>query len=61
MGDHFRKHDPNEERAVKFRRDMKLLMGKYGESHNSLIKSESQRLITEFVAKLTEPSIEHGF
>ena len=48
---------------MKFRRDMKLLMSKYRELHNSVIKAESQRLITEFVAKLTEPSpsIEHGF
>lgn len=63
LGDHFRKHDPNEERAAKFQRDVKLLMGNYRELHNSLIKTGSQRLITEFVTKITEPSppVEHEF
>lgn len=63
LGDHFRKHDSNEERTAKFQRELKLLMGSYRELHNSLKKTGSQRLITEFVTKITEPSpaTEHDF
>lgn len=63
LGDHFRKHDSNEERAAKFQRELKLLMGSYRELHNSLIKTGSQRLIPEFVTRIIEPlpATEHDF
>ncbi|CAK9810826.1 hypothetical protein ANTPLA_LOCUS6689 [Anthophora plagiata] len=56
LGNHFVKHDPNEERAEKFQRDLKSLMSSYRELYNGLAKTQTQRLITEFVLKSTETS-----
>ncbi|GFT42767.1 tigger transposable element-derived protein 1 [Nephila pilipes] len=56
LGNHFVKHDPNEERAGKFQRDLESLMSFYRELYNGLAKIQTQRLITEFVLKPNEPS-----
>lgn len=56
LSDHFGKHDDIEERAGKFKRDVKLLMGNYQELYNSLIKPGTQQLITQFLTKTTAPS-----
>ena len=62
LSDHFRRHDPIEERAGKFQRDVKLIMGNYRELYNGLIKTGTQKLMTEFVTKITETSapLEHA-
>ncbi|GFY71077.1 tigger transposable element-derived protein 1 [Trichonephila inaurata madagascariensis] len=56
LDNHFVKHDPNEERAGNFHRDLKSLMSSYREIYNGLAKTQTQRLITEFVLKSTETS-----
>lgn len=56
LSDHFGKHDPIEERARKFQRDVKLLMGNYRELHNSIIKPRPQQLITEFLTRTAKTS-----
>lgn len=56
LGNHFVKHDFNEERAGKYQRDLKSLMSFNRELYNGLAKTQTQRLITEFVLQSIETS-----
>lgn len=56
LGNHFEQHDPDNERAAKFQRELKLLMSSYRELYNGLSRNQTQTLITDFVLKTTELS-----
>lgn len=56
LGNHFLKHDPDEERAGKFQRELKMLTASYRELYKDHAKTLPQRLITDFAVKFTETS-----
>ncbi|XP_054734693.1 tigger transposable element-derived protein 1-like [Anastrepha obliqua] len=56
LGNHFQQHDPDEERAAKFQRELKSLMASYRELYKGLSRNQTQSLMTDFLPKTTELS-----
>ncbi|XP_054746093.1 tigger transposable element-derived protein 1-like [Anastrepha obliqua] len=56
LGNHFQQHDPDEERAAKFQRELKSLMASYRELYKGLLRNQTQSLMTDFLLKTTELS-----
>ncbi|XP_054726261.1 tigger transposable element-derived protein 1-like [Anastrepha obliqua] len=56
LGNHFQQHDPDEERAAKFQRELKSLMASYRELYKGLSRNQTQSLMTDFLLKTTELS-----